>query len=412
MQPPSFVPKVPAHSENSASHQKEFESQRADMWDSQLRSFALDIDLDAPKVRVPIRSCASSKCDSHFLLDFGHFMLRTMGSQSDERRHSLYSRFFISGRDIAALFRDCGPECQKCSDYSNQPIVSPLLKEESHNVYPLLDQCGMAVIVDQIKVPHPSYPSTRVSIQVPNLGIHISPARYCKLMELLNTIYGKMETYSQPSDTGGNFQPVLPPWGPVDLTADARILVWRGIGNSVAQWKPCYIVLSGLYIYVLESGKSQIYQRYLSVAGKQVHEVPSTSVGGSLFCVALSSRGMDIQKALESSSTWVIEFQNEEEKSLWTKRLLQATYLASAPASIDILGETGDEASQIIERHTPNMKAANLVINGSLMEAKLLIYGKTGDDVDNKLDEILILELLASGGKFQQLQFLIGLLPG
>ncbi|XP_031738035.1 uncharacterized protein LOC101213129 isoform X1 [Cucumis sativus] len=361
--------------------------------------FALDIDLDAPKVRVPIRSCGSSKCDSHFLLDFGHFMLRTMGSQSDERRHSLYSRFFISGRDIAALFRDCGPECQKCSDYSNQPIVSPLLKEESHNVYPLLDQCGMAVIVDQIKVPHPSYPSTRISIQVPNLGIHISPARYCKLMELLNTIYGKMETYSQPSDTGGNFQPVLPPWGPVDLTADARILVWRGIGNSVAQWKPCYIVLSGLYIYVLESGKSQIYQRYLSVAGKQVHEIPSTSVGGSLFCVALSSRGMDIQKALESSSTWVIEFQNEEEKSLWTKRLLQATYLASAPASIDILGETGDDASQLIERHTPNMKAANLVINGALMEAKLLIYGKTGDEVDNRLDEILILELLASGGK-------------
>lgn len=46
-------------------------------------------------------------------------------------------------------------------------------------------------------------------------------------MELLNTIYGKMETYSQHSDTGGNFQPVLAPWGPVDLTADARILVWR-----------------------------------------------------------------------------------------------------------------------------------------------------------------------------------------
>lgn len=146
--------------------------------------FALDIDLDAPKVRVPIRSGVSSKYDSHFLLDFGHFMLRTMvylftvtycfvafffsssfflvssfvyvissqGSQSDERRHSLYSRFFIAGRDIAALFRDCDPECEKCSDYSNQPIVSPLGKEESHNVYPLFDQFGMAVVVDQVTV--------------------------------------------------------------------------------------------------------------------------------------------------------------------------------------------------------------------------------------------------------------------
>ncbi|XP_038885839.1 elongation factor 1-gamma-like [Benincasa hispida] len=48
-------------------------------------------------------------------------------------------------------------------------MVSPLPKEEADNIYPLLVQCGMA-----IKVPHPSYPSTRISIQVPNLGIHIS----------------------------------------------------------------------------------------------------------------------------------------------------------------------------------------------------------------------------------------------
>lgn len=80
--------------------------------------------------------------------------ISSQDSQSDERRHSLYSRFFISGRDIAALFRDCGSECQKCPDHSssNQPIVSSLQKEEAHNVYPLVDQCGMAVIVDQVTV--------------------------------------------------------------------------------------------------------------------------------------------------------------------------------------------------------------------------------------------------------------------
>lgn len=39
--------------------------------------FALDIDLDAPIVRVPIRTCASSKCDSHLVLDLGHFTLHT-----------------------------------------------------------------------------------------------------------------------------------------------------------------------------------------------------------------------------------------------------------------------------------------------------------------------------------------------
>ncbi|CAH1447971.1 unnamed protein product [Lactuca virosa] len=38
--------------------------------------FALDIDLDAPKIRIPIRLNASSKYNSHFRLDFGHFTLR------------------------------------------------------------------------------------------------------------------------------------------------------------------------------------------------------------------------------------------------------------------------------------------------------------------------------------------------
>ncbi|KAL7600672.1 hypothetical protein Lser_V15G25356 [Lactuca serriola] len=38
--------------------------------------FALDIDLDALKFRIPIRLNVSSKYNSHFRLDFGHFTLR------------------------------------------------------------------------------------------------------------------------------------------------------------------------------------------------------------------------------------------------------------------------------------------------------------------------------------------------
>lgn len=39
--------------------------------------FALDIDLDAPKVRVPLRSITSGGNESQFLIDFGHFTLQT-----------------------------------------------------------------------------------------------------------------------------------------------------------------------------------------------------------------------------------------------------------------------------------------------------------------------------------------------
>lgn len=141
--------------------------------------FALDIDLDAPKVRIPLRTSGSSKCSSHFLLDFGNFTLTTMVSfqtspssllvfllcfliiflvqfqdtRSEEQRQNLYSRFCISGRDIAAFFTDCGSDNQGCSllmeDFTNQPILSPIL-EKADNVYSLIDRCGMAVIVDQV----------------------------------------------------------------------------------------------------------------------------------------------------------------------------------------------------------------------------------------------------------------------
>ncbi|PRQ39555.1 putative vacuolar protein sorting-associated protein [Rosa chinensis] len=360
--------------------------------------FALDIDLDAPKVRVPIRTKGSSKCDSHFLLDLGHFTLQTKDTQHDEQKKNMYSRFFITGRDIAAFFTECGSDCQirtlESPDSDNHPLVTP---ENVDNFYPLIDRCGMALLVDQIKVPHPSYPSMRISIQVPNLGVHFSPSRFQRLMKLLNIFYGTLETVGQPAVD--NFQAERAPWSPADLYTDARILVWKGIGNSVATWQPCFLVLSGTNIFVLESEKSQTYQRYSSMAGRQVCEVPPTSIGGSPFGLAVIHRGMDTQKALESSSSLIIEFRGEEEKVVWLKRLIQATYQASAPPSVDVLGETIDRVAEFGEPQTGNSKTADLVINGALVETKLSIYGKMGDKDAEELDETLMLEVLASGGQ-------------
>ncbi|XLU57604.1 hypothetical protein S245_052252, partial [Arachis hypogaea] len=225
--------------------------------------FAFNVDLDAPKVRIPLRSRGSARCDSHFLLDFGHFTLHTAESQSDEQRHNLYSRFYILGRDFTAFFTDCGSDFGSCSlvkpTHDSQIIISPWAKE-ADNVYSVIDRCGMAVLINQIKVPHPSYPSTCISIQVPNLCIHFSPERFCRIMELLSILRKTMETCNQP--TPDSLHSKLAPWSR-DLVVDGRILVWKGIGNSVATWQTCFLVLSGLYLYVFETAESQSYQRYL-----------------------------------------------------------------------------------------------------------------------------------------------------
>ncbi|XP_058093613.1 uncharacterized protein LOC131239768 [Magnolia sinica] len=368
------------------------------------RSFSLDIDFDAPKLMVPMKTSASTTCHGYFLLDFGHFTLRTKDGQHDEQRQCLYSRFYISGRDLAAFFTDAGPDNGKNtalpSIFNGQPTM-PI--SDGDNFYSLIDRCGMSVIVDQIKVPHPSYPSTRVSVQIPNLGIHFSPERYRRIMDLLAILYSTVESGNQTANT--DLQTGIMSWHPADLATSARILVWRGLGNSIAEWQPCFLVLSGLYLYVLESEVSQSYHRCLGMAGRQVIEVSPASVGGSLFSIAMCFRGVDIQKALESSNTLIIEFQDDEEKAKWLKELIQATYRASAPASIDILEESSDNVSELKGSQVLKFGTVDLVINGALIETKLLIYGKTGEGKPETLEETLILELLVGGGKVNLVRF-------
>ncbi|CAL9040995.1 unnamed protein product [Musa banksii] len=358
--------------------------------------FALDIDFDAPKVRVPLNHSASIVKGSLFLLDFGHFTLRTRDALRGERQ-GLYSRFYISGRDMAAFFID---DFSKEKDLTtmndmSQTSTSPT-SEDIYPFYSILDRCGMSVVVDQIKVPHPNYPSTRVSIQVPNLGIHFSPERYCRITELLDIFYGLSKSNEQ--NLSGQLQTGHSPWHPVDLATDARTLVWRGLGNSLAEWHPCYIVLSGLYLYVLESEVSHNYQKCFRMAGRQVLEVPPASVGGSAYAVAVSFRGVDIQKALESTNTLIIEFHDEESKATWLKELVQATYRASAPPAMDIFGESvNNSTSQSSEDLFSIPGSSDLIINGTLIETKLSIYGKL--DRNSNTAEGPIIELIASGGK-------------
>ncbi|KAK9670363.1 hypothetical protein RND81_13G196500 [Saponaria officinalis] len=361
--------------------------------------FALDVDFDAPKVRVPIHRNASSKCESHFLLDFGHFTLKTKEGQHDEHEQSLYSRFYISGRDIAAFFTSSVSESPDRSLFlpsmNNDPSGVP--SECVDDICSLVDRCGVAVIIDQIKAPHPNFPSTRISVQVPNLGVHISPARYSKVMELLSMFYNTIQSSVQPMDEVS--APEHAPWKLADMAAEARFLVWKGIGNSVAAWQPSFVVLSGFHLYVLESERAHSYQRCTSMAGKQVFEVPPANVGGSLFSVAVCSRGVDIQKALESSSTLIIEFHNEDDKHTWLKGLVNATYQASASLSIGLLEDSSYSIADQDNGRTANSPAADLVINGTLAETNLYIYGKCGEESEDNHDETLLVELIGIGGK-------------
>ncbi|KAH6816807.1 calcium-dependent lipid-binding family protein [Perilla frutescens var. frutescens] len=356
--------------------------------------FALDIDLDAPKVSVPIKSCSSNAIDSYLLLDLGHFTLQTKeDGQLHDHRDSLFSRFYISGRDIAAFFADCGSRTQPF-DWGSRPPFSPS-SEDADKFYSLIDRCGIAVIVDQKLFDHSDQgTSTQSSINTyicsnPKPWHTLLAKQYFRLNELLNLLNGAM--HSDDQHAVEHLQTGLVPWNPPDLATEARILVWKGIGYSVATWQPCFLVLSGLHLYVLESETSQSYQRSWLVNKYVMFLLQMLVV--HFVCIAVSTRGMDIQKALESFSALIVEFPNEEEKSTWLRGLVQSTYQASAPASVDILDGLTDGLVDFAESPASNAKAADLVLNGTVVETKLL-------EMRNMRGyKKKIIELLAGGGK-------------
>lgn len=67
----------------------------------------------------------------------------------DEERQSLYSRFYISGRDMAAfLICDLAHEIYTIPDNLDQNVLSGHTSDDQF--CSLLDRCGMSVVVDQV----------------------------------------------------------------------------------------------------------------------------------------------------------------------------------------------------------------------------------------------------------------------
>lgn len=90
----------------------------------------------------------------------------------------------------------------------------------------------------KIKVPHPCHPSTRVSVQVPTLGIHLSPSRFSLLMELLKILSGTIESGTKLVE---DCQAEHAPWNSPDLATEAQILVWRVCALSCIYEADVYI---------------------------------------------------------------------------------------------------------------------------------------------------------------------------
>ena len=68
----------------------------------------------------------------------------------DEEKQSLYSRFYIAGRDMAAFFIcDLAQEIYSIPKNLGQDIL-PGHTSHDNQFSSLLDRCGMSVLIDQV----------------------------------------------------------------------------------------------------------------------------------------------------------------------------------------------------------------------------------------------------------------------
>ncbi|CAM6102066.1 unnamed protein product [Calypogeia fissa] len=372
--------------------------------------FHVHLDLDAPKIAIPADASEVGGEGTQLLLDLGHFTLQTsIGEELELEKNGLYSRFRISGSDISAFMVDGAfewselPTGKISTDEGGIGSSESPADKSTRLILPVLDRCGMSVVLDQIRVQHPSFPATRVQIKVPHLGVHFSPGRYRRFLLLLEALEG-----DQPLD--GVDMPVsaetVAAWHPADYAGDARILLWGGIGNTVAEWQSCWAVLAGSYLYILESESAQSYQRCSSIVGKQVVEVPPTSIGGSENVVAIYHRGVDMKKAVESSHAVLLQLKSENSRTAWLHHLTRAAYKASVPVSLSLPefteSDTTDTGSVDLN------KQPRLLVIGSLDELQISLLGSSSragfTGAKPQSEETLILHLQATGGKVDVLQ--------
>lgn len=90
----------------------------------------------------------------------------------------------------------------------------------------------------KIRLENPSYPSTRLSVRVPSLGFHFSPARYHRLMRVAKIF---QEEGSENSD-------LLRPWNQSDFEGWLSLLI-RKVFLSPTSWF-CLIYMRGLLSYM------------------------------------------------------------------------------------------------------------------------------------------------------------------
>ncbi|XP_031125724.1 uncharacterized protein LOC116028070 isoform X1 [Ipomoea triloba] len=362
--------------------------------------FLLDLNIAAPKVTIPTDFSPDNTHSTKLLLDFGNLVIHTKDDSefvSHEDRN-MYVQFDLVLSDVSAFLVD--------GDYHWGQAL-PTTKIGGHSksniicVLPVIDKCGVILKLQQIRLQNPGFPSTRISVQLPSLGFHFSPARYHRLMQVAK-IFERGER---------NDLDYFRPWSQADFEGWLSLLSWKGVGGREAVWQRRYVCIVGPFLYVLENPGSRSYKQYISLRGKQLYQVPPDIIGNVKHVLAVCDAERANNKIVEDANALILRYNSEESKRIWQRSLQGAIYRASGSAPISGLSESSSdsedsEMDRINNRDNKDLsKVENLYLTGVLDELKMCFnYSGQNDHSFTKVlleEENRLFEFRATGGRVE-----------
>ncbi|XP_043697676.1 uncharacterized protein LOC122648528 isoform X2 [Telopea speciosissima] len=361
--------------------------------------FLLDLDIAAPKITIPTLFCPDNSHETKLLLDLGNLVIRTQDdSQLDSSKEmDMYLQFNLCLSDVSAFLVD--------GDYiwSQNPVdtSSSSGKSSGFSFLPVIDKCGIVLNLQQIRSLNPSFPSTRLSVRLPSLGFHFSPARYHRLMQIVKVFQSEEKEKTDFLRRGNQS----------DFEGWLSLLVWKGVGNREAVWQRRYFCLVGPFLYVLESPGSKTYKQYISLRGKQIYQVPAEIVGNVPHVLAVCDAAQSNIKVVEDVNSLVLRLDSDESRKTWQRRFQGAIYRASGSVPITDLSKTssepGDAETEVVENSTVMdlMKMEKVFVTGNLDELKICFnYSHQVNGSFMKVlleEEIRLFDFRAIGGQVE-----------
>ncbi|XP_075505709.1 uncharacterized protein LOC142542773 isoform X1 [Primulina tabacum] len=358
--------------------------------------FFLDFDIAAPKITIPTEFYPDGVHRTKLLLDLGKLMIRSQDdaecASPDER--NIYSQFNLVLRDVSAFLVDGDYHWSQAFSDRNG-VVS------NHNfisLLPVVDKCGVFLKLQQIRSPVASFPSTRLSVRLPSIGFHFSPARYHRLMRVAKIFQGE----------DANRSDVVRPWDQSDLEGWLYHLTWKGVGGREAVWQRRYFCVVGPFLYELDSPESRSYKNYFSLRGKQLLQIPAESVGEVEHVLAVCDAERSSSKVVEDANALILRCDSENSSRTWRGYIQGAIYRVSGTAPITRLMETSSDSDDS-EHGNNNLadlsRVEKLFFTGVLDELKISFsYSSQSDQSFVKLllsEERRLLEFRAIGGQIE-----------